>query len=249
MRVKAILVALGLTLAPAAARGDGFNSWTVCGGTVSSFATCAAVQVNVVGTQVTIRVMNLAGTGPASVAPQWVITSIGLYNLPSSVLASGPVTMSGPTRAGDSPGTWTIYNNSQQGGGVRLDFGSSTPNGIKNGIASSCAPAGSLPGGSNKLWMTPNSGCASGYSVSNPTANGGWVVLSFSVSQTFDPNSASLFFKAQNGPGGISSECLSGGTKANCYATPEPVTLSLLATGLLGIGGAGYVRRRRKRQV
>jgi len=36
------------------------------------------------------------------------------------------------------------------------------------------------------------------------------------------------------------------GSVATCTVTPEPVTMTLLATGLMGMGGAGLVRRRKK---
>jgi MYXO-CTERM domain-containing protein len=266
------LVAI-LTLGTAsAAKADGFMSWNVCGG--NTFMTCAAVQVNVVGTNVTMRVWNNAGLNGSYGGT--VFTGVGLFNVPAGVNAvlntvttcnkhgtcstntvpTAVTAMSGPTRGSDNPSAWQIRNDTQIGGGVRLDLVGSTFNGIGDGIASNCLTS-ALPGGTNQLWMNPT--CGTG-GVTNPTTNGGWVEFSFAVTQTWDPSQGTeLLVKGQNGPNGQSTECITSGQQLNCYpftpppppppppqVAPEPISMTLLGTGLLGIGGAGLRRRRKK---
>jgi len=253
------LVALLSLGAATAANADGFKSWTVCGG--NAFNTCASVQLDVVGTTVTMRVWNLSGLNGTYGGT--VFTGVGVFNVPAGVLANtGSLSgMSGPTRGSDTPGNWVISNNTQIGGGIKLDLVGTTNNGIGDGIASSCAPAGSLPGGSNELWMSPTCGTSG---VTNPNLNGGFVVFSFTITQTWDPNASGteLLVKGQNGPNGLSTECITGtGKNNNCgpfvpppppppppppQVVPEPITMTLLGTGLIALGGAGLRRRRKQ---
>jgi hypothetical protein len=226
---------LGVSASPAVA--DGFKSWEVCGG--NWFNTCAAVQLNVVGTNVTLSVRNLSGL--YGTYGGTVFTAIGLFNVPTSVNAVGGITgMTGPTRGSDSPVTWGLSNNAQVGGGIQLDLASNI-NGVNDGIASNCLP-GDLPGGVNQLWMNPTCGDAG---VTNSLLNGGWVVLNFNVSETWDPSTTELLVKGQNGPDGMSTECFTG-EAGNCSVVPEPISMLLLGTGLAGMGGAGFLRRRRR---
>jgi hypothetical protein len=239
VRALAAVGLLGLTASSAAA--DGFKSWTVCGG--SSFATCASVRLRVTGTKVTLGVRNLSGMNGTYGGT--VFTAIGLSNVPPGINAvipaSGSVnSMSGPTRGSNTPRPWQLVNDKAVGGGIWLDLAAKNP-GINNGIASNC-DMGSLPGNAS-LFMTPSCG-ANG--VTNGTVNRGWVVLSFDVTETWDPSATGteLMVRGQNGPGGANTVCVTG---ENCAATdvvPEPFTIALVGSGLAGLG---LLRRRRKR--
>ena len=250
-------VLLLLALGGVSARAQS-KSWLVCGG--NSFATCASVRVSVSGTLVTVFVSNLSGTH--STYGGTIFGGLGLYNVPQSVCVVNshglctvePVqtVMSGPSRTSNRTATtpWWVQNDKQLGGGIMLDLvarsGPNTPN-VNEGIASNCL-LNAVPRGSNNFWMNPTCGTTG---VTNPTLNGGLVVFSFHVSQGWNPSTTQLLVKGQNGPNGQSTQCFTGpgqnGQSANCFAftAPEPVSIVLLGSGLLAVGGLGWVRRRR----
>ena len=241
------------------------RTWNACGGPTVHSLMCASVEVAVTGTTTVVRVRNLSGDltldhDGAATSGQWILTTIGFDGIAGS--AGRFTTGTGLTIAPWEiyslnsivpPAQWTRFDDKVYGAGVNLDFGIDNGPGISNGIASSCAPVGGLPGGSNRFWMTPVDGC-NGYFIAGSTLNDGWFESGFVTAETWDPrgDDVSVFFKGQNGPGGASYECLVGDKESsgNCTDTqfddstvgvpdgppsstvPEPGTFVLVGTGV-----------------
>lgn len=230
-----LIAGLAAFLVASAAHAQQFRSWAVCGG--NAFNTCAAVEVSIdAANNVTVRVFNLAGL---TADPQAIFTAIGFENVGTAEAVLGSLTMSGPVRPGDTPSPWDLSNDKQVGGGVILDLVGST-GGIDDGIANACAT--NLPNGSQDFWQNP---CVSDFPAS---AAAGWITIEFDITGEWDLANTYLLVKAQNGgpDGNLSTECITGGANQNCSVVPEPLTMTLLGTGLAGLGGAGFIRRRRK---
>ena len=214
-----------------------------CGG--DNFATCAAVMMDVTGTTVTLRLWNLSGNTAASYGTATnagsVFTAIGLYNIPVNVDAVlGTLTTStGAANKIGSPLPWQLSNNSSVGFLVDMGVAPVGTN-YANGLASGCATPAQLPGAN--LFVNP---CADPGSA--PLSD--WLTFTFQVTAPFDATNAQISLRMANTTLGR-GECWTGtnpsGNAANCFeVVPEPMTTTLLATGLVGLGGVGYVRRRR----
>jgi hypothetical protein len=249
--MRSTLKALGLaamlaTGLASSAWADGFKSYLMCGG--STFATCAAVQINVIGQNVTVRVWNLSGNSAATYGTTTyagsIFRGIGFYNVSGVGVVSNSLSVSGPAYGSTTPGQWSLSNGGTNVFAVVFKTNTSPAPGFTNGIASGCATAGQLPSSTN-LYANP---CTA--DLGN-TSN--YVTFSFQITGTWDPNTSDLSIRYGNGPGRLNGECWTGPTTgvaaANCTTvTPEPVTMSLLATGLAGMGGAGFIRRRKQKQ-
>ena len=235
----------------AAGRADAQFTWSGCGG--NNFNTCASVNITYAGGLLTMTVQNWGNYNPAtnafaSFSGSSTFTQLGLLNGSFGGTLTGLTNAPG-TCVGDATCSWVF------------DPSMSLLNGFHAGGARCSGPGCNVNSGLNP----PGTPGANTYTQ---------VTLVFSTSGTIDLTGTTFGLHGQDGPpnlvtGGTCSTKLtvsvSGGNytpntaapNSVCDAfnpptetpVPEPASMILLATGLVAMGGAGIIRRRRNRKV
>jgi MYXO-CTERM domain-containing protein len=238
-KTRGFLAGLGLAAvmaAPASATNWGGNgSW--CGG--NTFSTCFSVDLSwtsAAGSSLTVT-LKLTNSD-ASSGLKWF--SVGMDNLPQELgnpNASPGYTGTGPDASWDEPPPDDF------GGGPFVPFTAS----MRSNPASS-------PGFAQRTWTFSFTGAASRSAAewdallqaAGVGLHAGGVTVgtaSCSTKVIVRDNLAAGSAYGVNGPDGSHPECEAD---PPTEITPEPMTMSLMALGLVGLGGAGLIRRRRR---
>lgn len=231
------LAALGLIARPAAGQTVEFDM--LC--TTGAFQVCTSVHVTLVnGTTLRMRVWNLQGLiGQGS-----TLTAVGLFHPTPQAQFTGTATLSTVkyvTSGGEMfvTGDWqSPASDISTLGGVFAELTTGSETGHKGGIVGCTDPG---PTSANHR-MT----CLSWPDIP-------YVEFTFDLSgDQWDMDNLAVRFHAQQlgDDGEESIKCdttLPEGNEYHCSVVPEPVTLALVGSGLAGVVGVGWLRRRRSK--
>jgi PEP-CTERM motif len=223
--LPSVAAALALLAPLATAKADS-QSYNFCStGVTLNF--CGSVTVTATanasgGTDISFTVVNTTAT-----TPQAVFTAIGINN--SNLSGNATFSNLTVTQNGVSYTGWTVGPGSViDGGGQTIAvsaLSSTIDNGLVNSISSACS------GSAERIYTC-------GIGPNQP------VTISFHTSDsnvTIGDGSTDLYVNAAAERGACVAGC-----ENNTTTTPEPATLALFATGLLGMGGPISRFRRRR---
>jgi hypothetical protein len=248
--VAALAAVPGLAAAAGEVPFGSSKQYDVCGGSYAGytgFGLCASVNVSVFSQNgsyyLRFQVYNTSGTSGSYNGS--VFTRIGLdnviYNGININAKTGTLVVRGPCAANpqlqcDYTNDWVVQNDKTNAGGINVDLVNATVTGVNSSVVSSCISPSQVPASGNVITTSCNR--------TAPL----FAEFTFQLNALFDPSAAGgLYIKAQNGYAGASTYC-SSADPTNCMTVvvPEPVTLTLLGTGMAAMGLGRVVRRRRK---
>jgi hypothetical protein len=206
-----------LVLATASVARADFTATGVCGG--SNFSTCASVQLTWSGSTATLTITNAGALLPGT--GEAVFASIGLTNLPADYVWS---------TTGNTFNGWTQAPPNNLSG-----------DGIEDAVAQLNAPNPSskkgLDVGQSLTFVFNFTGL-----TSQQIAQVGVGIHAIS-----GPEGCSTKINiAPSGSTGSVTNSPTSYTGCGASTVPEPATIGLVTTGLLGLGGAGFMKRRKK---
>jgi len=247
-------------LVPAVAKADVYSrSWTVCG-TSGSFKSCHSVSLATFwdgsNTHVTVSVMNLNGSTLGNTLGDNMPTSglffLRFYGQSANIGTHGGGVGDLTTATGGSSGTaapwgWSTANNTGADantyGVLKLDGNTGGARRIGGCVTIPASPATNTP-------VVASCGTA--------------VVMTFSVGANFNAGQLDgMNFQARaNGSGGTPNvQCYTNQNYATAggacsydnaspvTVTPEPMSIALLSTGLIGLTGVGLRRRKKNNEI
>lgn len=214
--------------------------------TTGAIKTCASMKVfttpdGMGGTNVVIWVRNEQGTNPTDNTQGSLITKIGLVGPEVGTATGLTVGTDGEVGiVGDPASRWEIQASPGQGnigGIVEFTAGTQSQGGANEGGIRGCDSSDASP---TRYFVTCDG-----------SGNTGWVTFSFNTSNLWNAENAIIAWKTQAvTDGGGSYECRADAEGEHACApttpvtvTPEPVSLALMGSGLLGIAMLRFRRR------
>jgi hypothetical protein len=249
LRISMSLAVVCLTAMAAPASAQQYLYYNACGGARGNAAltVCASADLSLVGTTLRMRVWNMETDGASGLSSYsspfggWhTIISVGLEYMGSGTAGSGDLASARYVFGAGPGGVQNLFHwqsVSAPGGAnpLRVELGSIT-DGHNEGIIGCTDPGPAAAG----HVQTCNSYGFSPY-----------VVFTFSdVDPSIDFADYNFeFYSAQIADGYFAKPSASGVSLPPGSVVPEPITMVLLGSGLLGVGGVNFRRRRKNSEL